>query len=667
MTSFVLHCTICPKRPDFSDLSHLLTHVGSKGHLSHYFKAQVRSRQEQSVREQLLAYDQWYQKNQIERLLSQRMVLKESKGAQNRNRTSSNKQPRSNKTTNRLLSDLRASLTPQNRQKDDVVLDPQLSRGFLDASVRSPKDSKPLLLNSPVETRAYVVPRMQSWAASNREKTGSPFTTTPERRRFPASTDFEYQDANNAVADEESLMESPFRSMYPEPPGLLLPTAFQQNEQTYQTSRGHSVDGVSVGSAGMGTDDNEELEDKASECTKLKGICWPGMDIFDSASPDTRRRRNQKKDGTVLEQMKANSEEVEPTELIFYSGGQLKKRRYITGQVESSPVKEDTPKPTRQRSKSKRVPLSHISNNAGRTGRSNHVIRSTVEPIRPSTKAQRLAKQDAHSKKLSSVGTQVSNRNKSPNLEDDEVEWSLMMGELQHNKRRAFEIYDEEPTKRQDLRQVRSMDRSLDEMYPFLQDKHGNVDVYPLPHGLPELDSRNDFNPTTTAPILQQKSKPLPVRKAKGSHGTSSGHWAPRILGNKENIEPLVDQTGRIDDTTAPFNAERSTQRYFAMSGGNNPQYYTNMPQHWGFTPLQPPQNHGFGLNPLAFNFGGSSQAPQFYSQFPSAMSSLPNLNSSYTATGNESLTVNNAQESDDETVDDGNEDHSMFLCGEDI
>ncbi|MCJ1281931.1 hypothetical protein MMC26_001254 [Xylographa opegraphella] len=655
MTSFVLHCTICPKRPDFSDLSHLLTHVGSKGHLSHYFKAQVRSRQEQAVREQLFRYDQWYQRNQIEKLLSQRMVLKESKGAQNRNRTSNNGLSRTNKPTNSIVSDSRASAIPQHIHRD-VVLDPQLSQVLPNVGVRSPKESKPLSLNSAVENRAYVVPRMQSWAASNQENTESSVAATPERGRHSALTEFEYQETDNALADEESLVESPIRNMYPEPPGLLLATAFHLREQVQQTARGHSVDNVSIESAGVDADGIEELEDKASECTKLKGICWPGMDIFDSASPDTRRRRNQKKDGAVLEQMKANSAEVEPTELIFYSGGQLKKSRYITGQVESSPVKEDTPKPTRQRSKSKRAPLSIISGNIGRSGRRNYVTRSTAETSRSSAKIQRLAMQASHSKTSSLAKPQVSRRYKSPVMEDDEVEWTLMMGELQQGKRRAFEIYNEEPAKRQDPKRMRSADRDLEEMYPFLQDKHGSVDAYPLPNEIQEFDSRYGLKPPATATLPQQKLKPAPTRKIAGSRLTGNGHFAPRGLDDKENIEPIVNQAGRIDGTPIPFNAGRSTQRYFAMQGNNNPQYYTSMPQHWGFTPLQPPQNHGFGFNPLAFNLGNPLSAAHFYDQFPAATSSLHSFDSHYNGIGNESFAVDHAQDSGDETVDDGNE-----------
>lgn len=77
----LLACTICPKLPSFSDTSHLLTHVGSKGHLSHLHKLQVRSHQEIAAGVQLATYNQWYQDNGLGQLLSERMVMKEAKQA----------------------------------------------------------------------------------------------------------------------------------------------------------------------------------------------------------------------------------------------------------------------------------------------------------------------------------------------------------------------------------------------------------------------------------------------------------------------------------------------------------------------------------------------------------------------------------------------------------
>lgn len=88
----------------------------------------------------------------------------------------------------------------------------------------------------------------------------------------------------------------------------------------------------------------------ASESTKLKGVLWPGMDLFDSATPEMRRKRNQKKDSSVVEQLELNSTEVEATELIFTPRGSFKKQRRISSSVyededESSPLlRTDSPK-----------------------------------------------------------------------------------------------------------------------------------------------------------------------------------------------------------------------------------------------------------------------------------------------------------------------------------
>ncbi|KAL9095591.1 MAG: hypothetical protein Q9165_002023 [Trypethelium subeluteriae] len=78
-----------------------------------------------------------------------------------------------------------------------------------------------------------------------------------------------------------------------------------------------------------------------SESNKLKGVLWPGMDIFDSATPEMRRKRNQKKDTSVLDQLEQNSQEVEPNELVFTPSGSFKRQRRISHLLdeESSPIR----------------------------------------------------------------------------------------------------------------------------------------------------------------------------------------------------------------------------------------------------------------------------------------------------------------------------------------
>ena len=84
-----------------------------------------------------------------------------------------------------------------------------------------------------------------------------------------------------------------------------------------------------------------------SESTRLKGVYWPGMDIFDSATPEMRRKRNQKKDSSVLEQLELNSQDVEATELIFTPQGSFKRQRRISSSVyddeEDSPLQSPRP------------------------------------------------------------------------------------------------------------------------------------------------------------------------------------------------------------------------------------------------------------------------------------------------------------------------------------
>lgn len=74
-----LHCNICPKRPDFSDVSHLLTHIASKGHLSNYYKVKVRSSHEEASRRIIDAYDRWYAEWGVEQLMSERMNQKDKR------------------------------------------------------------------------------------------------------------------------------------------------------------------------------------------------------------------------------------------------------------------------------------------------------------------------------------------------------------------------------------------------------------------------------------------------------------------------------------------------------------------------------------------------------------------------------------------------------------
>lgn len=83
-----------------------------------------------------------------------------------------------------------------------------------------------------------------------------------------------------------------------------------------------------------------DMNEKLSESSKLKGVLWPGMDLFDSATPEMKRMRNQRKDSSVLEQMMATSSEVEAVEVVYRADGKVSHARDIFGPLstENSPV-----------------------------------------------------------------------------------------------------------------------------------------------------------------------------------------------------------------------------------------------------------------------------------------------------------------------------------------
>jgi hypothetical protein len=101
-------------------------------------------------------------------------------------------------------------------------------------------------------------------------------------------------------------------------------------------------------------DDPVDIADPmaVSESTKLKGVYWPGMDIFDSATPEMRRKRNQKKDSSVVAQLELNSLDVEATELIFTPLGTFKRQRRIScseSDEDEIDIKSESSPPIRRR------------------------------------------------------------------------------------------------------------------------------------------------------------------------------------------------------------------------------------------------------------------------------------------------------------------------------
>lgn len=76
-----LACTACSGNPKFSDISHLLTHINSKGHLHAHQLLKIRALSDSSASDTLVEYNQWYEDNGIEKLLADRLAQRDEKEA----------------------------------------------------------------------------------------------------------------------------------------------------------------------------------------------------------------------------------------------------------------------------------------------------------------------------------------------------------------------------------------------------------------------------------------------------------------------------------------------------------------------------------------------------------------------------------------------------------
>ncbi|KAI9782171.1 MAG: hypothetical protein M1816_001962 [Peltula sp. TS41687] len=314
-TSIPLRCGICPKRPNFSDLSHLLTHVASKGHLAQQFKATVRASTDEVARGALQSYNDWYQKYGIEQLCANRLKTNEAKKAKARNGRDT--APRAH---------VSSSSTPS---QPETVNDHDFGT-INHSSTRHDLEDDSLLASSvdvsaiqAAQHRAHV-PRMHLWSTE---------THTPK------------------LEQHHRPYEAWLYTNHYDPPGHPLePVSYVQASRL-----GYPMDSATLDHSPIPAqaDDSElvsEVVVPQGHEAQLKGVYWPGMDLFDSAPPELRRKRNQKKDGSVLAQMELNSTLVEPTELIFWADGDFKKERRIYSPTELSPSELDMAPPKRRRS-----------------------------------------------------------------------------------------------------------------------------------------------------------------------------------------------------------------------------------------------------------------------------------------------------------------------------
>lgn len=479
-----------------------------------------------------------------------------------------------------------------------LVLDPQLSRQQPALQTLRAEKQCGTTSDAALRHRSHI-PRMQLWPTPARlrsDQVSLPFSAPPSQSRMATTSAFDPTPHNTDYHD--SVSSSPVESVYPDPSMSMEEPYLAQSSRT-SSFGGYYKDEPEVDPL---TDEHlpEIYEDEVGGNSKLKGVFWPGMAIFDSASPDAKRKRNQKKDGSILEQMEHNAAIVEPIELIFTPHGDLKKRRTISGRVEdSSPIKEETPKPKRCRPKPKAFVLSELSTNNPRETRGKRALKTATRRTRTqhhdfgNLSRRELAALDS----LPGItSTNTEGRHFFPTT-DEEIEWRLTFGEPKRDRKRAIAVYDDTIDHQP---QMPAHLNGRAQAYPFLQPTGYNQHGVPYTQDMPLLTS--SFHPTTH---MMGHSN---TEGASTSRAPNVAHHrpVPGYLGkkeNKENIVPIMDRTGHIDNGAGSVNAERRTQRYFSVESSHTPQFFHTLPSHMEFGTFQDSDFYGHSFNPLTLNF----------------------------------------------------------------
>ncbi|RKF55638.1 putative type-2 protein geranylgeranyltransferase subunit beta protein [Golovinomyces cichoracearum] len=443
-----LKCSLCPKNPKFSDVSHLLTHMSSKGHLAHRFKLQIRSQGETEARQRLENFDFWYHANNLDSLLSDRLAAKEQKKGR-KNRIAPCPVSKNNKTSN---------LGRQSPISDD-------QNGF-----RAP------------------IPRMHLWSTAVDGTEG-------------------YNDNNRQPEDNINLLGQ--GNSTPNSPGLESVDKLDFQLNTWKPA--HEIE-----------EKYNNDSDKFAENTKLKGVLWPGMNLFDSATTEQKRMRNQRKGNEVLADMICTSEQVEPAEVSYHATGEFRASRDIFGPLsgDESPSRDPTPK--RRKSVRRTTMLRDLSTNA---------------PNLRVQKEKKMSKDGFCPKNQyilapSSVFTQPSLNpltaglayNRQFQTSDENEEFHLTFNENLNGKKRGFSIFQDSP----DINSGRT-DNSLQDNQP---DDFTTSDAGPERHYTNDRSLR--FHQKSLSPFSSQIEILSGITKTSPSPISSQ----PQHFGDKENFQP---------------------------------------------------------------------------------------------------------------------------------
>ncbi|KAI1381984.1 hypothetical protein F4677DRAFT_11661 [Hypoxylon crocopeplum] len=262
-----LICHACPNTPRFSDLSHLLTHVSSKGHLSQVYELRIASKRDPAAATRYRKFDMWSETYNIDELVLQRRETRGDKGDQSR----------------------RQSLFPRDAPLGQVTM----RRGS-----RSSRGGR--------GSRSNTVSH-----SHNRNPHGlADF-------KFDTEEDVNFGDGYDDLEGSIQPWRNNLDALMPHGGDLDAGshTGFEglRGEALSKSASPESGSPFSLENVTETTETNEASTGPHS----LKGTIYPGMSLFDAAREEQRRKRNQRKHPAVLEQLEINSRLVTTDEDVL--------------------------------------------------------------------------------------------------------------------------------------------------------------------------------------------------------------------------------------------------------------------------------------------------------------------------------------------------------------
>ena len=336
-----LVCKLCPKAATFSDLSHLLTHVASKGHLSNHFKLGLAKDTDSAAAEALAAYEAWYAEFNLKDLLKTRSESREQRQKSNQIRANelsaslakSAKQPKVSKAKSKV----KAVSRPSNPR-----VWPALSMTKMMATqefqAKTTSASTPIKVEPETEPPAFKVPPPYGIVNHEPVPYGLWASHQPMALNLPPYRAMQSADGRAGTTPGRGQVGQ--RS-------LSLASPMQREEEENEADA--SIDGVPINTNIQLKADPDEESTVLSEITtsesldaslnsateearneKFRKKDWlPGQNVFDAATEDQRRLRNQKKDPSVIESLRKDSKAITQDELVMDSTFSVQRIRNV--------------------------------------------------------------------------------------------------------------------------------------------------------------------------------------------------------------------------------------------------------------------------------------------------------------------------------------------------